>query len=61
MGILSEMPQEENIDDQLCCNCIDCEWEGQLTECDFDTEPDAFKGTDRKYPICPECGGGIDY
>ena len=41
-------------------SCMDCEWEGDITECDFDTEYDEFKGIDRKYPICPKCGGGLD-
>ena len=41
-------------------SCMDCEWEGDATECDFDTEYDEFKGVDRKYPICPKCGGGLD-
>jgi hypothetical protein len=41
-------------------SCMDCEWEGEVTECDFDTEYDEFKGIDRKYPICPKCGGGLD-
>ena len=41
-------------------SCMDCEWEGEITQCDFDTEYDEFKGIDRKYPICPKCGGGLD-
>ena len=41
-------------------SCMDCEWEGDTTEYDFDTEYDEFKGVDRKYPICPKCGGGLD-
>ena len=41
-------------------SCMDCEWEGEITQCDFDTEYDEFKGVDRKYPICPKCGGGLD-
>lgn len=40
--------------------CMDCEWGGEITECDFDTEYDEFKGVDIKYPICPKCGGGLD-
>ena len=39
---------------------MDCEWEGEITECDFDTEYDEFKGIDRKFPICPKCNGGLD-
>lgn len=41
-------------------SCMDCEWGGEITECDFDIEYDEFKGVDRKYPICPKCGGGLD-
>lgn len=41
-------------------SCMDCEWEGEITECDFDTEYDEFKGINRKHPICPKCGGGLD-
>ena len=41
-------------------SCMDCDWEGETSECDFDTEYDEFKGIDRKYPICPICGSGLD-
>ena len=41
-------------------SCMDCEWEGEVSECDFDTEYDESKGIDREYPICPKCGGGVD-
>ncbi len=34
---------------------------GDISECDFDYEWDEFKHVDRKYPICPECGGGVEY
>lgn len=40
--------------------CLDCEWSGESSECDFDTEYDEFKGIDREYPICPKCGGGLE-
>ena len=40
--------------------CIDCDWEGDVIDCDTDTEYDEFKGMDRKYPICPKCGGGVE-
>ena len=42
-------------------SCTTCKWGGGISECDFDTEYDEFKGIDRKYPICPKCGGGLDY
>ena len=42
-------------------SCMDCDWEGETSECDFDNEYDEFKGIDIKYPICPECGGGLDF
>lgn len=41
-------------------SCMDCEWDGEISECDFDNEYDEFKGIDRKYPICPKCGGGLN-
>jgi hypothetical protein len=41
-------------------SCVDCNWEGNISECDFDTEYDEFKGIDKKYPICPNCDGGLD-
>lgn len=40
--------------------CIDCNWEGDIGECNWDSEPDVFSGNDRKYPICPKCEGGIE-
>lgn len=39
--------------------CIDCDWNGHISECNSDTELDEFKGTDKIFPICPKCGGGI--
>ena len=40
--------------------CLDCNWHGNVKDCDIDTEPDEFRDRDRKYPICPKCGGGIE-
>lgn len=40
--------------------CMDCEWQGDVKECDFDTEPNEFKGTDNVYPMCPKCGGAVE-
>lgn len=40
--------------------CMDCKWDGEITECDFDTEYDEFKGIYKRYPVCPKCGGGLD-
>ncbi len=41
-------------------SCMECEWAGESLECDIDTEYDEFYGIDRKYPICPKCGGGLN-
>lgn len=41
-------------------SCIECGWNGDVKECELDTEYDEFKGVDRTYPICPKCGGGVE-
>ena len=56
---LEEIKEEENINDSYY-SCIDCHWTGEISECDFDTEYDEFKGVNMKYPICPKCGGGLN-
>ncbi len=62
MGLLSESPEPEHNDGfEYIFSCMECEWEGELSECDFDYEHDEFSGRDIKYPICPVCGGGLDY
>jgi len=40
--------------------CMDCGWDGLLTEC-TDTETDEdFGGNQVEVPICPKCCGGLD-
>ena len=41
-------------------SCMECDWDGEASECDFDFDFDEFKGIDIKYPICPKCGSGLD-
>lgn len=41
--------------------CVDCGWEGSMSQADVDSEYDEFKGVDRKYPVCPKCGGGLTF
>ena len=40
--------------------CLDCDWDGLLSDADIDTEWDEFKMQEIPYPICPKCGGGLD-
>lgn len=42
-------------------SCMDCDWAGDVVECDLDAEYDEFRGSDRKHPICPKCGGGLNF
>jgi hypothetical protein len=41
-------------------SCMECEWDGGIDECEFDSDYDDFKGIEIPYPICPKCGGGLD-
>lgn len=40
--------------------CIDCNWEGHISECEIDSEYNEFKQIDVEYPYCPSCGGGVE-
>jgi hypothetical protein len=51
----------EDYEKEISYSCIDCEWTGDNSSCEFDTEYDEFKRIDRKYPICPKCGGGLNH
>ncbi len=57
-----ELQQKEENEDlySTLYSCIECEWCGEGLECDIDSEWDEFKHIDRKYPICPKCGGGLE-
>ena len=43
------------------CSCMECDWSGYISDCDFDFEYDEFKDIDRKYLICPKCGGDLNF
>jgi hypothetical protein len=60
MADLQILPEDEDANYGSFYFCLDCEWNGHVNECEFDYEYDEFSGSDRKYPICPECGGGVD-
>jgi len=64
MGQLTRLIELSSDDNQVVVGrsytCMDCDWCGLVSECDFDTEYDEFKDIDRRYPICPECGGGLE-
>jgi hypothetical protein len=40
--------------------CIDCDWAGDVGDCDDETDYDEFWGRMIHYPICPECCGGVE-
>lgn len=40
--------------------CLDCDWEGKITECDQDSDYDEFWGRECHYLICPKCGGPVE-
>lgn len=62
MGRLKKMSQSNIIAlSGESYTCVDCNWDGDISKCAFDGEYDDFKGVYNKYPICPKCGGGLDY
>jgi len=40
--------------------CIDCEWQGDVNLCEWDSEYNEHYGKEFKYPICPKCCGGVE-
>lgn len=42
------------------CRCLDCGWDGDISECPIETEYYEFRDIDLSYPICPKCSGGIE-
>lgn len=42
-----------------CCN--NCEWHGMIEDAAFEMEPNDWTGECEYHPICPDCGGGLDY
>lgn len=40
--------------------CIECDFEGHVDDFEYDYEYDEFSGNDRKYLVCPKCGGGVE-
>jgi hypothetical protein len=42
-------------------SCSECEWTGSKTEVDVDSFYNDFTGHEIKHPICPECGGSLNY
>ena len=61
MDDLIQVPQHEGVAESgESYSCMDCEWIGDISECEFDSEYDEFSGRETQYPICPDCGGGLD-
>jgi hypothetical protein len=52
--------ESQKIEPDPSAQCVDCEWEGSLSECDVDYEWDPFYRNDVPYPICPKCAGGCE-
>lgn len=40
--------------------CIDCDWQGNIQDCDSDGDYSEWHGRSFEYHICPECGGGVE-
>ena len=44
------------------CKCSNCGWEGNVSECETDTEQDSWESPSYIIHLCPKCedGGCID-
>lgn len=40
-------------------SCVECGWEGKVTDTNMDTYYDQFSDTNNSFPVCPKCGGTI--
>lgn len=57
---MMKMKSKGNPTNIIWGTCLECDFEGQIDEFEFDTEYDEFSGNEIKYPVCPKCGGGVE-
>lgn len=60
MTTFKVMPNPNQEEHPLSAACLECDWMGLTKDCDTDYYYDEFWGYDRPYPICPECGEGVE-
>lgn len=49
------------VPDDPPCYCLECGWEGKVSDCPTEPEPIGFmEGPWYDMAVCPACGGGIE-
>ena len=50
----------QNEPNNILGQCLDCDWEDEISKAHTDYEWDDFKGNEVPYLICPKCSGGVE-